>query len=1630
MTLAVNRKPRDDGRLVIEGRRNDPNEPNKLLRDAREVAAPWTETPRFGQALLEFWDLSRQVVETDAERAKLAAAARDLGEALANLLSPEEKRLLIDAASWDPPPPLLVIESADELILTLPWELLRLGDDFTVESGRLDIARTIGVPKAPVLGPPSEHFSLLVTIAAPRAPGLPELNYEEEAFLITKALHEQVSVVVNEMGEMEDLLRGLRSDPAPLGVHFSGHGGPGVLVFESATGAADEVAVGKLIERIRKEAPGRLPRLFWLACCHGGDPPSLDGKGGLGATASLLHRDGIAQVVGYFGPVYDQLSTEAEAAFYREIARGRRTRDAIRAARQAMTRPLDSLVEALARNSGTGRGWARQAPFAWAQLVLYQRGPDYPIGLPIQTGAPLPEVRTTVRETRWAYENSRTEVLQHGFIGRRSELHRLRRRIREGRSIHVVQGLGGLGKSAFCAEALDLYQREGRAPLPLWCFDVEGTPEPVAALYSQLQRIMGSVLKQDAEQALQEANSIVRNARVNESPAACFVILIQVVHQLLKRPLAIYLDNLESLQVGPTADDPDALGTWISAEAGALWQGLADLARRQPTSFALLASTRYRHDDFRNDIVELGALPPDAMWRLLGWLPALRRLSAPTRAALVGGNRGAETEAARDGSLDGHPRSAVMLDALVARVIARVEDDHGHLGALAEEGIRESENSGLSRSQALQRWAEREQDLLLRPVLGELHGKITADLLFERLWHHVLDQPARELLVRASVLRGPGEPALLRALVGDDIIAESVVGRLESSSLLTAFRESGSDRKRLEVHPSVARPELDQFTPDEQRRLLQEGHRRAGDWFEAKAKTSPSWNDNVEACFHLDRIGEADRAFDAVIPFLRWLAQRGRVSDAAAALAMLHNIERLETQHQALFQQLTGDFAIALGNLERAGGAHLSAHEIVRQRAKTHPDNLDFQRDLSVSWGRLGHLRRAKGDLGGAGQAYEQALRIAQALAQADPSNAEWRRELSLYWDKLGDLRLAKGDPDGAGQAYEQALRIDQALAQADPSNAEWQRDLSVALNRLGYLRRAKSDLDGAGQAYEQALRIRQTLAQADPSNAERQRDLMVSWGNVGDLRSSKGDLDGAGQVYEQALRIAQTLAQADPSNAEWQRDLSVSSERLGDLRLTKGDLDGAGQACEQALRIRQTLEQADPSNAEWQRDLSVSWEKLGDLRSSKGDLDGAGQAYEQALRIRQTLAQADPSNAEWQRDLSVSWEKLGDLRSSKGDLDGAGQAYEQALRIRQTLAQADPSNAERQRHLMVSWGNVGDLRRAKGDLDGAGQTYEQVLRIAQTLAQADPSNTEWQRDLLVSWHRVGDLRSSKGDLDGAGQAYEQALRIAQTLAQADPSNAERQRDLMVSWGNVGDLRRAKGDLDGAGQTYEQVLRIAQTLAQADPSNTEWQRDLLVSWHRVGDLRSSKGDPDGAGQAYEQALRIAQTLAQADPSNAEWQRDLSVSWEELGDLRSSKGDLDGAGQAYEQALRIRQTLAQADPSNAERQRDLSVSWEKLGDLRSSKGDLDGAGQAYEQDLRIAQTLAHADPSNAEWQRDLSVSWNRHGELRRAKGDLDGAGQAYEQALRIAQTLARADPSNAQWQRDLEFIRSRLQDLRA
>ncbi len=416
-------------------------------RPPRSHPAPWRSEARFSNARIGFDRLTRKPVGDDHSRAELIGHAATLGGLLFDLLFDSQALELLKAATIPGQPrPLVTIRSDDDLVLSLPWELLHYDGRFLVRDGVLDLVRTIPQAVGPgaYLQPPAEPFKLVINVSAPENSGL---NYEVESYRLTRALTDHCLLIPTELGTLDDLVRTVAAT-RPTGIHFSGHGGPGELTFEDDDGRAQQVTVSKLLSELKQNtSDGLLPPFFYLANCHGNDPAALgEGRPGVESLAARLHRDGVAQVVAYAGPILDVLSTEAEATLYAEIVAGRTTRYAVRRAREAMSRVAGSAhsVYRQATTESVAQLVREPHPFAWSQLVLYHRGADHPLSLPAPPGTPRP-VGDVPRGT--FLNRGVRRILLTGFIGRRTELHRVRRKLRAGQRVFVLQGLGGLGKS-------------------------------------------------------------------------------------------------------------------------------------------------------------------------------------------------------------------------------------------------------------------------------------------------------------------------------------------------------------------------------------------------------------------------------------------------------------------------------------------------------------------------------------------------------------------------------------------------------------------------------------------------------------------------------------------------------------------------------------------------------------------------------------------------------------------------------------------------------------------------------------------------------------------------------------------------------------------------------------------------------------------------------------------------------------------------------------------------------------------------------------------------------------------------------------------------------------------------------
>jgi hypothetical protein len=94
--------------------------------------------------------------------------------------------------------------------------------------------------------------------------------------------------------------------------------------------------------------------------------------------------------------------------------------------------------------------------------------------------------------------------------------------------------------------------------------------------------------------------------------------------------------------------------------------------------------------------------------------------------------------------------------------------------------------------------------------------------------------------------------------------------------------------------------------------------------------------------------------------------------------------------------------------------------------------------------------------------AFRDGLAIADRLAKADAGNAGWQRDLSVSYNKIGDVLKDQGNLPEALKSVRDGLAIADRLAKADAGNAGWQRDLSVSYNKIGDVLVAQGNLQPA----------------------------------------------------------------------------------------------------------------------------------------------------------------------------------------------------------------------------------------------------------------------------------------------------------------------------------------------------------------------------------------------------------------------------------------------------------------------------------------------------------------------------------------------------------------------------------------
>ena len=520
---------------------------------------------------------------------------------------------------------------------------------------------------------------------------------------------------------------------------------------------------------------------------------------------------------------------------------------------------------------------------------------------------------------------------------------------------------------------------------------------------------------------------------------------------------------------------------------------------------------------------------------------------------------------------------------------------------------------------------------------------------------------SRDLLVRAERAAPAGQPRSAdgtgrRGWQGGDRQAAH-------DGLLTEIREpkaGGGWTFSYEVHPLVGR--LAAQRSDRAEALREEGHRRAGDHLEQQARTSPSWQDNLEAAYHLRQVGEADRS----------LRSSGAARAVAAAARPHAGCARRSRRHRrsGVAASLPGGVGAApspatrrspTATLPRRSPPTAASLAIRERLAAADPSNAGWQRDLSVSHNK--RRRRAAG----AGPARRRAHRLPGEPGHRRAAGGGRSEQRRLAARPVGQPRQASAT---CCRRRAGSTTRSPPTGRAWPSASGWRRPIRATPAGSATCRSATtSSATCCGRRGGSTTRSPPTapsLAIARAAGGGRSEQRRLAARPVGQPQQAsatccvaQGQLDDALAAYRASLAIRERLAAADPSNAGWQRDLSVSHNK----RRRRAAWRRGGSTTRSPPTGR-----AWPSPSGWRRPIRATpagsatcrsaTTRLGDVLQAQGRLDDALTAYRASLAIRERLAAADPQ----QRRLAAR--PVGQPRQRRRRAAGAGAARRRARRL------------------------------------------------------------------------------------------------------------------------------------------------------------------------------------------------------------------------------------------------------------------------------------------------------------------------------------------------------------------------------
>jgi len=922
------------------------------------------------------------------------------------------------------------------------------------------------------------------------------------------------------------------------------------------------------------------------------------------------------------------------------------------------------------------------------------------------------------------------------------------------RSVVVLHGFGGIGKTALAAEAGRWFHRTGRFPggAAFLSFEHGGS-------LSQLCSWVGQALSGDPDFLLGDGDPVPRVAAL-----------------LRERPALIILDNFESVLGREPLMPPeelkallDAVWTWIGGDGGTRGQGDKGTGGRVliTTRDVTFTDARFRPSQ-RCAHIELGGLATG---------------DALALAAAVLDHHGIDRAAVdRQGLVDlmhrlgGHPLSLTL-------VLPHLREySPAELSARFEQ-LLPGFTAGAAR--------ERNESLA-----------VSLEFSLRRL-----GDETRAALPGLAVFQGGALENHLLAVTGiDPALWQVARAELEEAALVTIESLPGINLPFLRFHPTLL-PYLSLRLPASRRvaleeRYWQEYHAAAGFLYqfddrhphEARAialRELPNLRRALDLCI---TAGQVATAVDFADSIARFLDVFGRWRERDAMMARIAGLQVVSaegvTKAEYLLLSRQGETLLQQGRAVEA--ERLFRRLLAKMEAGMAYSGDEAAYDHAMTLFRLGRCLAAQGRPARAIEYHRRALDEFERISESSESA---KGMLGKVYTDVGDNLAAVGRFDEAQRAYGSGLEISKEIGD--------HRSVGVKLGQLGTLALERGDLAGAGRRYAEALETFRALGEPQME--------AVAWHQLGRVAQEDRDWDEAERCYREAVRICEQIRDLPnlaasfnqlarvaegagrPDDAErwYLRAIELGEElryyaelgkwlsNLANLYLSQGRLDEAARYAHRAVDIKETL---DLSAEPW-----TTYSILAQIAAAQGRADEAAGWRRKEQESYAAYAGAAHEIRGWIPVIQVV------AAACEGDV----QAVEQANAFLQRFEEGWPTTVAAVRRILAGERDIEVLR---GGLTG--KSYVVIHTILAQLAAPAPGKAEAQTSevsetseaseavarLRQQWQPVvqATLTACRGDAEAASEL---TLFLEQLSVQHD------WRDLAAALRSILDGERAPDTL-------------------------------------------------------------------------------------------------------------------------------------------------------------------------------------------------------------------------------------------